>query len=147
MVMIVNVMLFYLLTVACQCNRFGSVRSDCEQTTGRCVCRSHVIDWPLTSLAIPWRHWSAPHVISLSKSRHRLTTDVTGYPVTSLVSASRHQSVEVTSSTDHWRHWLSRDVTGQRLTSSVCRSHVIDWPLTSLAIPWRHWSADDVIRH
>ena len=26
-------------TVACGCNMFGSVRDDCEQMTGRCVCR------------------------------------------------------------------------------------------------------------
>ena len=31
------------MSAACQCNRFGSVRDDCVQTTGRCVCRSHVI--------------------------------------------------------------------------------------------------------
>ena len=27
---------------ACACNMFGSIRDDCEQTTGRCVCKSHV---------------------------------------------------------------------------------------------------------
>ena len=31
---------FYLL--ACQCNVFGSVRDDCEQMTGRCVCKPGV---------------------------------------------------------------------------------------------------------
>ena len=28
--------------VACNCNVYGSVREDCDQTTGRCVCKKHV---------------------------------------------------------------------------------------------------------
>ena len=27
---------------ACECNVYGSVREDCDQTTGRCVCKRHV---------------------------------------------------------------------------------------------------------
>jgi len=27
---------------ACSCNVFGSERSDCEQTSGQCVCKHHV---------------------------------------------------------------------------------------------------------
>ena len=28
--------------VACNCNVYGSVRDDCDQTTGSCVCKRHV---------------------------------------------------------------------------------------------------------
>jgi len=28
---------------ACRCNPFGTIRDDCDQMTGRCVCRSHVV--------------------------------------------------------------------------------------------------------
>src|SRR6218665_2630935 len=35
-------MLLFVSYVACGCNLFGSVRDDCEQTTGRCICRQHV---------------------------------------------------------------------------------------------------------
>ena len=31
-----------IVIVACQCNVFGSVRDDCEQMTGRCVCKPGV---------------------------------------------------------------------------------------------------------
>jgi hypothetical protein len=30
---------FFLLFSACGCSLFGSVRDDCEQMTGRCVCK------------------------------------------------------------------------------------------------------------
>ncbi|GFW86653.1 hypothetical protein TNCV_4334371 [Trichonephila clavipes] len=28
--------------IACNCNQFGSVRDDCEQMTGRCVCKQGI---------------------------------------------------------------------------------------------------------
>ena len=31
-----------VLLTACRCNPFGTIRDDCDQMTGRCVCRSHV---------------------------------------------------------------------------------------------------------
>ena len=31
-----------VVIAACQCNVFGSVRDDCEQMTGRCVCKPGV---------------------------------------------------------------------------------------------------------
>lgn len=30
------------MVLACGCSAFGSVREDCEQMTGRCVCRTGV---------------------------------------------------------------------------------------------------------
>lgn len=29
--------------IACDCHRLGSIRADCEQMTGRCVCRANVV--------------------------------------------------------------------------------------------------------
>jgi len=33
---------FFFLNVACGCSLFGSVREDCEQMTGRCVCKPDI---------------------------------------------------------------------------------------------------------
>jgi hypothetical protein len=31
------------VSLACQCHPWGAVRDDCEQTTGRCVCRQGIV--------------------------------------------------------------------------------------------------------
>ena len=31
-----------MISAACGCSMFGSVREDCEQMTGRCVCKSGI---------------------------------------------------------------------------------------------------------
>jgi len=33
---------FFFLNIACGCSLFGSVREDCEQMTGRCVCKPDI---------------------------------------------------------------------------------------------------------
>lgn len=54
------ILLFYLfmiehtLLTACECNKLGSVRSDCEQMTGRCVCK-HGVQGPKCDECPPGR--------------------------------------------------------------------------------------------
>lgn len=38
---LVGVVLMFIV-VACGCSSFGSVRDDCEQMTGRCVCKAGI---------------------------------------------------------------------------------------------------------
>lgn len=30
---------YFVFILACSCDQYGSVRDDCEQMTGRCVCK------------------------------------------------------------------------------------------------------------
>lgn len=34
--------LYFIILLACGCSLFGSVREDCEQMTGRCVCKPDI---------------------------------------------------------------------------------------------------------
>lgn len=38
----INVNYSFCPTLACGCSLFGSVREDCEQMTGRCVCKPDI---------------------------------------------------------------------------------------------------------
>ena len=32
-----------VIMIACQCHPWGAIRDDCEQTTGRCICRQGIV--------------------------------------------------------------------------------------------------------